>query len=272
MDVFTAFLNPKIDRDNIHMATPPRIEWLEPYMPDGSMLLLRKALYGLKQAPRLWFEDINGYLLSIGFRQSAEDPNLYLEPGVLLILYVDDLLIAYDGTKGKGQEIKRLLPAKYKMCDLGAVKRFLGIEIERGEDGSISICQRAYIDTVLKRFGQQDAKSAKMPLDHQVDLANTDCEDKIANRKGYLSIVGSLMYAALGSRPDIAFSITVLSRYNVQPLQMHLTAAKRVLRHMKTTSELRIHYLRGTQMPSLAIPKRLLCQLTTCEYGAGARS
>ena len=237
MDVVTAFLNPKIDRNNIHMATPPGIEWLEPCMPDGRVLLLRKALYGLKQAPRLWFEDINGYLQSLGFRQSAEDPNLYLQPGVLLILYVDDLLIAYDGRKGKGREIKRLLQAKYKMCDLGAAKRFLGIEkIERGEDGSISICQWAYIDTILKRFGQQDGKSAKTPLDHQVDIANTDCEDKIANRKEYLSIVGSLMYAALGSRPDIAFSVTALSRYNVQTLQMHLTAAKRVLRYLKTTS------------------------------------
>jgi hypothetical protein len=244
MDVVTAFLNPKIDRDNIHMETPPGIEWLEPCIPDGSVLVLRKALYGLKQAPRLWYEDINGYLQSIGFQQSEEDPNLYLQPGILLILYVDDLLIAYDGTDGKGYEIKRLLQAKYKMCDLGAAKRFLGIEIERGEDGSISICQRAYIDTILKRFGQQDAKSAKTPLDHQVDLANTNCEDKTANRKEYLSIVGSLMYAALGSRPDITFSVTDLSWYNVQPHEMHLTAARRVLRYLKTTSELRIHYRR----------------------------
>jgi len=69
--------------------------------PDGSMLLLRKALYGLKQVPRLWFEDINGYLQSLGFRQSAKDPNLYLQPGVLLMLYVDDLLIVDDGQKEK---------------------------------------------------------------------------------------------------------------------------------------------------------------------------
>jgi hypothetical protein len=89
MDVVTAFLNPKIDRDNIHMETPHGIERLEPYIPDGSILLLRKALYGLKQAPRLWYEGINGYVQSIGFQQSAEDPNLYLQRGVLLILYVD---------------------------------------------------------------------------------------------------------------------------------------------------------------------------------------
>jgi hypothetical protein len=100
------------------------------------------------------------------------------------------------------------------MCDLGAAKRFLGIEIERGEEGSISICQRAYIDTILKRFGQQDTKSAKTPLDHQVDLANTNCEVKTVNRKEYLSIVCSLMYAALGSRPDIVFSVTALKFYD----------------------------------------------------------
>jgi len=82
MDVVTAFLNPKIDRDNICMSLPPGIEWLETTrtIKAESSLVLRKALYGLKQAPRLWYEDIDGFLCSIGFKQSAEDPNLYLQP------------------------------------------------------------------------------------------------------------------------------------------------------------------------------------------------
>jgi hypothetical protein len=246
MDVVTAFLNPKIDRDNIYMEMPLGIDWLVSTgsVSTGTALILRKALYGLKQAPRLWYEDIDGYLQSIGFQQSAEDPNLYLQPGVLLVLYVDDLLIAYNGKEGHGYQIKELLQKKYKMCDLGAVKRFLGIEIERSEDGGFSICQQGYINTIIRRFGLMDAKPAKSPLDSQADLANTHCEDKPANRKKYLSMVGSLMYAALGSRPDIAFSVTALSRYNVQPLEMHATAAKRVLRYLKTTSEFRIHYRR----------------------------
>jgi hypothetical protein len=245
MDVVTAFLNPKIDRENICMAMPLGIGWLDPTNTlVGNTLVLRKALYGLKQAPRLWYEDIDGYLQSIGFRQSAEDPNLYLQPGVLLVLYVDDLLIAHNGIEGRGNQIKQLLQTRYKMCDLGAAKRFLGIEIERDEDGGFSICQRAYINTILKRFGLLDAKPAKTPLDPQTDLANTRCEDKTVNRNKYLSMVGSLMYAALGSRPDIAFSVTALSRYNIQPLEMHATAAKRVLRYLKTTSEFRIHYRR----------------------------
>jgi len=60
--------------------------------------------------------DIDGFLRSIGFKQSAEDPNLYLQPGVLLVLYVDDLLIAYNGTDRC--RIKQLLHTKYKMSDL----------------------------------------------------------------------------------------------------------------------------------------------------------
>ena len=89
-----------------------------------------------------------------------------------------------------------------------------------------------------------DAKPAKSPLGPQTDLANTHCEDKLAPRKEYLSMVGSLMYAALRSRPDSAYSVTVLIRYNVQPLEMHTTATKQVLRYLKTTSDLRIHYRR----------------------------
>jgi len=151
MDVVTAFLNPRIDRDNIYVEMPLGIYWLASSgsVPSGSVLILGKALYGLKQEPRLWCKDIDGYLQSIGFRQSAEDPNLYLQQGVLRVLYVDDLIIAQNGAEGRGYRIKQLLQKKYKMCDLGAAKRFLGIEIERTKDGVFSICQEGYINTMI---------------------------------------------------------------------------------------------------------------------------
>ena len=87
MDVVTAFLNPRIDRDNIYMEMPLGIDWLSmsgsasnrsassKSASSGSTLILRKALYGLKQAPRLWYEDIDGYLQSVGFRQSHQQKN-----------------------------------------------------------------------------------------------------------------------------------------------------------------------------------------------------
>ena len=123
----------------------------------GSVFILGKALYRLKQAPRLWYEDIDGYLQLIGSRQSAEYPNLYLLQGLLLVLYVDDLLIAHNGAQGWGHRIKELLQKKYKMCDLGTARRFLGIEIDRTKDGGFSICQWGYINTIIRRFGLLDA-------------------------------------------------------------------------------------------------------------------
>ena len=88
----------------------------------------------------------------------------------------------------------------------------------------------------------EDATPVNSPMDPYVNLDNENCEDKPVDITLYLSIVGSLMFAALGTRPDISYSVTALSRYNVRPLQMHLTAAKRVLRYLKTTMGKKLHF------------------------------
>jgi hypothetical protein len=240
MDVVTAFLNPEIDRDNIYMGLPPGIDWIDPRLAGISTVRLKKALYGLKQAPRLWYEEINAFLLSIGFTQSTTDPNLYIQDGTALILYVDDILIAYDqlNSKSVGAAVKQQLRERFKMKDLGRVRRFLGIEV----DENFNLSQTSYIGAILRRFRMENAKSATSPMDPNVRLDNPRCEDKEANKTLYLSMVGSLMYAALGTRPDLAFCVTSLSRHNSRPLAMHLTAAKRALRYLKSTANLKIHY------------------------------
>jgi len=92
MDVVTAFLYPKID-GVVLMEPPPGIEWLDPCF-GNRICLLQKALYGLKQALRLWFQEIDGTLKQMGFIQSLADSNLYTSDKVILILYIDDILIA----------------------------------------------------------------------------------------------------------------------------------------------------------------------------------
>ena len=244
LDVVTAFLNPQLDRDNVYMTLPPGMEWLDSRFSPFGVVLLLKALYGLKQAPRLWYEEINRFLLSIGLRQSSTDPNLYIGTGVLLLLYVDDIILAHT-TPGGGLSVKRQLLGKYKMSDLGVARRFLGLEIHQTSAG-ISLCQEEYILKVLRRFRMESCHAALSPMDPNVRLNNTKCEDRqVTNHKGYLSIVGSLMYAALGTRPDLSYCVTALSRYNAAPLQMHLTAAKRALRYLKGTSNYMLHNSRG---------------------------
>jgi len=92
--------------------------------------------------PHLWYWHINTFLLSLGFIQSQADPNLYIQNTrkMLLLLYVDDMLLAYAPTAAKeAEEIKKALAATYKITNLGTARQFLGIEIHYETDGLISL-------------------------------------------------------------------------------------------------------------------------------------
>jgi hypothetical protein len=249
LDVVTAFLNPKIDKENIYMTLPPGTDWIDPRLAEVETVRLKKALYGLKQAPRLWHEEINSFLLSIGFTQSSTDLNLYMQSGTLLLLYVDDMLIAKTDASTQASAVKDQLKDKFKMKDLGRVRRFLGIEV----DEDYNICQKDYITQILRRFRLEKARPALNPMDPDVRLDNPHCEDKPANRKLYQSMVGSLMYASLGTRPDLAYCVTTLSRYNAAPLMMHLTAAKRALRYLNATKNLKLCFTGTTDSNDISL-------------------
>jgi hypothetical protein len=116
--VVSAFLHPDVDDDTLCMDLPE--DW-----PDDlqmSVVRLHTALCGLKPAPQLWYGHINTFLLSLGFIQSQADLNLYIRINgtMLLLLYVDDLLLAYTSSMVKeAEEIMMALAATYKITNLG---------------------------------------------------------------------------------------------------------------------------------------------------------
>jgi len=243
LDVVTAFLNPEIDDDDIYITLPEG--WPEGLNAPKIIVRLRKALYGLKQAPRLWHDDINAFLLSLGFTQSSANPNLYLRSdGILILLYVDDNSMSYPEAATKAAiEVKAKLSEKYKITSLGPACQFLGIEIHRDGTG-ISLGQKAYITTILRRFGMEHTHSVSMPIDPNIklDLAEARREKVLDDITDYQAVVGSLMYAALATRRDISYAVAALSRYNSRPFTSHMTAAKRVLQYLKSTADFRLHF------------------------------
>jgi hypothetical protein len=256
LDVVTAFLNPKIDYD-VYMKLSRETAWLDATLAKKTPhVKLLKALYGLKQAPKLWHDSINGFLLSLGFRRTNADPNLYLRgDGLSILLYVDDILLFYHPHNGSAAaSAKSSLMREYKMKDLGPARQFLGLEITQtthwlngragGRTTQITLGQEKYIETILKRFEMTEAHGAQMPMDPNVRLDEQQPEQGgvPVGPTHYQSIVGSLMYAALGTRPDIAYAVAALSRYNSRPLTVHLTAAKRVLRYLKATKAAKLCY------------------------------
>jgi hypothetical protein len=253
MDVITAFLNLAIDNNSMFMNMLPGIDWLDSRLHKTSTVWLLKALYGLKQAARLWWQEINDFLLAQGFVLSKANPNLYLMDEVFLLLYVDDILIFNLTAKKLGDSIKTALSCHYKMTDLGRATRFLGLELEYLLHRSISICQGAYICSIVICYRLSNATSTTTPMDTHISLKNCDCEDKPTDeseKRTYLSMVGLLMYAAIGMRPDISYAVMALGRYNQSPLTMHLIAAKRVIWYLKGTVDLAIIYRKDPSLPA----------------------
>jgi hypothetical protein len=182
-------------------------------------------------------------LLSLKFTQSQADPNIYLRSnGILIVLYVDDISMVYpiDGTKS-AIKVKARLLEKCKITNLGPARQFLGIEIHRKENKpgtSTSLGQKAFNATTRRQFNIQTAHDVSAPMDPnlKLDLAEDRGEKELKAIEGYQAIVGSLMYAALATQPNISFAVAALCRYNSRPFFSHLTPAKRVLQYLKSTA------------------------------------
>lgn len=239
MDVNSAFLNSYI-AEEIYVRQPKGFVRLGP---DGEPLVcrMRKSLYGLKQSPRNWNAVIDAWMISYGFDVSEADPCLYVkryDSEVLIVLvWVDDLIIAGNSIY-LIEKFKSAISNRFKMKDLGCLHRILGMEIKRNRaKRELFITQKAYIETLLKRFQMDACKAVGTPAEGYLP------RDKEAGpNREYMRLVGSLLYAAIVSRPDISFAVQVLSRHLQGSNEEHFTAGKRVLRYLQGTKEIGLKY------------------------------
>jgi hypothetical protein len=240
MDVKNAFLNADLD-EAILMCLPEGFD-------DGSgdLLLLRKSLYGLKQAPRQWFLCIDAKLRSIGFQPNSADPNLYLRRDCIFLLYVDDIwFIPF--TDATLQEIRGALESWFKMTWLGEAKRFLGLDVEYLDDGSIALSQKKYVEEVLERFGMENCRPTTTPLiagDQLPPIPPDASEPDPEAKRMYQRMVGSLMYAMVATRPDIAFAVSATGQFASNPQQEHWVAIRHILRYLKGSADFALVYPR----------------------------
>ena len=161
---------------------------------------------------------------------------------IILILYVDDLLLL-----GKDQseieDIKYQLGELYHMKDLGPTSSYLGIRITRDcTSRSIWIDQQVYIENTLKRFRLQDSDNTKTPLPAALHLEKCKGMATTETKTQFQQMIGTLIYTAIGTRPNIAFAATRLSQFNNNPSDLHVKHAKHALRYLRGTKDLHIKY------------------------------
>ncbi|KAL4038580.1 hypothetical protein IC575_002202 [Cucumis melo] len=141
------------------------------------------------------------------------------------------------------QNFKWEMMKMFEMTDLGLMSYFLGIEIKQGQ-GEVFICQKKYAKEILKKFKMDECKAVSTPMNQKEKLCKEDGADKVD--EGYFrSLIGCLMY--LRTRDDILNLVSILSRFMHCASELHLKAAKRVIRYVKGTSDFGVKFTRGKE-------------------------
>jgi hypothetical protein len=200
---------------------------------EGKVCKLKKSLYGHKQSPRAWFERFRNEICSMGYQQSNADHTLFFKHNydkiTILVVYVDDIVITGDDD----MEIlcpKKALAKYFEVKDLGYLHYFLGIEVAYGAQG-IYLSQRKYVIDLLTDTGMLNCKPVATPIEHNHRIL-ADSGDPV-DKHQYQRLVGRLIYLS-HTRPDIAYAVSIVSRYMHDPRSSHLDAVHRILRYLKS--------------------------------------
>lgn len=240
LDAITAFLHGEVTEE-IYMQQPEGFH-------DGTQRVckLNRAIYGLKQAGRLWNLKLDKALSNFGLKKCKMDPCIYYESNskLLVAIYVDDFLIFYKEHNAL-VELQNFLNQKFRMKDVGKVACCLGMRVTQKND-QIWLDQERYINDILERFGMQDCKPVGTPSDtHQKLSVNmVTSENSLVGQLPFQEAVGSLLYLAQGSRPDISFAVNDVSRFNTKHTDIHWKAVKRIFRYLRGTINYKLKYSR----------------------------
>jgi len=240
LDVRNAYLYGKLDEE-IYMEQP---EGHKIPGKENMVFRLLRALYGLKQAGLAWWRALKASMEGLGFTCLNSDAGIFLyrnkESFVIAVIYVDDSLFCGPLTK-LVKELKEKFQKIWETRDLGDVTEFLKMRINR-VDRHIHIDQTVYLQTVLQRCGMQNAKSALTPLPAGYVPTKWEGVTSPELRSRYQTVIGSLLYLMLGTRPDIAFAVTKLAQYAANPSQEHMDKALYICRYLVGTQEYRLTY------------------------------
>lgn len=240
MDVKTAFLNGTLDK--VVYMKQPRV--FQEKGKEDHVCLLHKSLYGLKQAPRAWNIKLHTELENLKFKRCENESCVYTRTLganiIFLAVYVDDILIFYNNAE-EMKKVKQNLMSKFEMKDLGKAQLFLGMRIVQGR-GFIKIDQAEYIEKLLHKFGMDNCKTASTPAVPGLQFSKPDPSYKPDESIPYRELIGSLMYVAVCTRPDIAHSVNVMSQFCNCYSETHWIATKRILRYLKGTITMGLVY------------------------------
>ena len=207
---------------------------------------LMKSIYGMRQASRVWNQTFHKAVSEWGFERLQCEWCVYRRNSptrtTIFVVHVDDIISATSSPE-ENERFRDFLKTKWEISELGEPKYALGIAISHDLDNhSISLSQTSKIDQIIEEFGQKDARPVDTPMVTGLQLRRPDKNERIPpeitewiERTPYRSLVGSLMYISVATRPDISFAVGRLSSFLDCYRLEHWNAALRVVRYLKGT-------------------------------------
>lgn len=248
-DVKTAFLNGKLNEE-IYMQEPEGFK-------TGTNLAckLKKSLYGLKQASRVWNQTFVDSLNKFDMKQLRSDSCVFVRRGretLIIAIYVDDGLVCASNKELLGKVVEHL-KQQFEITVLDA-RCFVGLEITRSrQTKKLFVSQQAYAKRILDKYNLQDCNALTLPMTANSKYVKTGVAQSLPSKTfdgPYREALGSIMYLMIGSRPDIACAVSILSRFCSEPKVAHWEAMKNLLRYIKGTTGLGLMF-RGSDEQDL---------------------
>ena len=290
-DVSQAFCQSYLPSNEVYVCRPPPGC---PETPPNSYWQLLKTLYGLRRSPRHWYEMAHKILTSIGLKRSPNSPCLYSgnilqgQPPLYLGLYVDDFIFFSESSTVETHFQTEFQKHVSKVTFSPDVDFFLGLKFDTiqhaNKDVTIHLSQTAFIENLLHQFNMdtddintvQNPYRSGLPIDSIPNEAYTD-EIQQSYTKKMQSLVGSLTWLSISTRPDISTITNLLAKYVRQPSKGHLDAAKRVLRYLKGTKHKGIKFETSPQRQIEAFLKfplqpKQVTALTDANWGSQDQS
>ena len=241
MDVSTAFLNGTL-KEKVYMEQPEGFE-------DGTdqVCLLHRTLYGLKQSPREWYKEVKRTMVDLGFSPTAHDPSVFVKwcdgCPMYIGVYVDDMLVVSPSSEWI-DAFYTLISQHYKVKNLGNIEKIIGMQIHRDRiKRRMYIDQEMYIHNSFKQYNFEQLPPSKVPVHPSIKLqSNSPGDPEFKDQKLYQSVVGTFLYAAQATRPDISFAVGRVSRFLSAPHQSHWEAVQLIARYLKHTASYTMVY------------------------------
>jgi hypothetical protein len=205
----------------------------------STCLQLLKSLYGLSVAPRLWYQHLLEALREEGFKTCANDPCLFFKDTFMIVLYVDDLDIAYSNENNVKKLFSNLESKGLDFTREGTFTDFLGINFTKNsEKGTLTLTQKGLIQKIKEATRMADSSNYNWTPASQAALGIDPDGPPMEESWSYRSIVGMLLYLSTNTCPNIVFAVSQVARFCHSQKKSHASAVKTLVRYLQGTSEM----------------------------------